>query len=653
MSYSLATSRGINLNMKNAKLVFLIIPLIIISCATKSKDIKKEEIPSAPPVEVAQVSPPQEIKPEEKPPPPISPQPTPEKFVLLNFDDADLRDIITLVSDVTGLNFIIAPGVTAKITIYSTKKIPASELFSIVESILEVNGLAVVKSENFYIIVPKGREPSLINSTRIRIFNPKNVDVRTLSRELMNIINTITFGREGISLIPLERLNELIIFSPNEKFLKTIEEWAKKLDEEIVPRGLTTFVYPVRNVKVKEIAEVLKAIYETKEGVKPATKPATTTTTIAPKSTQTPQTTQKVEVFETRGTGEIKIVVYEPTNSIVILASFADYKQIVETIKMLDVYPRQVLIEVLIAEVTLTDETRFGIQWSLLSQGKANVFGETHTFEGLSQFRHGTSLYSVEESPLPPSISGGLTPATGGYSYLLYEAGRLTAMLHALATEGKVNVLSSPHLLVKDNQEASIDIGSEVPISTGVTQQVTGAQTPLSQSIQYKTVGVKLKMKPVINDEGTVVLDITQEVSEQSTDVNVGGLSYPSFSKREAKTAIVVSHSQSIVIGGIMREISKRDYEGIPLLSKIPLIGNLFRYTVNKNEKTELIILLTPHVIENKIDVDVITQKFKEKVKDLKKPLRKLEKEEEKRKMEKKEKEEEKKDKKEESQPSE
>lgn len=653
MSYSLATSRGINLNMKNAKLVFLIIPLIIISCATKSKDIKKEEIPSAPPVEVAQVSPPQEIKPEEKPPPPISPQPTPEKFVLLNFDDADLRDIITLVSDVTGLNFIIAPGVTAKITIYSTKKIPASELFSIVESILEVNGLAVVKSENFYIIVPKGREPSLINSTRIRIFNPKNVDVRTLSRELMNIINTITFGREGISLIPLERLNELIIFSPNEKFLKTIEEWAKKLDEEIVPRGLTTFVYPVRNVKVKEIAEVLKAIYETKEGVKPATKPATPTPTIAPKSTQTPQTTQKVEVFETRGTGEIKIVVYEPTNSIVILASFADYKQIVETIKMLDVYPRQVLIEVLIAEVTLTDETRFGIQWSLLSQGKANVFGETHTFEGLSQFRPGTSLYSVEESPLPPSISGGLTPAIGGYSYLLYEAGRLTAMLHALATEGKVNVLSSPHLLVKDNQEASIDIGSEVPISTGVTQQVTGAQTPLSQSIQYKTVGVKLKMKPVINDEGTVVLDITQEVSEQSTDVNVGGLSYPSFSKREAKTAIVVSHSQSIVIGGIMKEISKRDYEGIPLLSKIPLIGNLFRYTVNKNEKTELIILLTPHVIENKIDVDVITQKFKEKVKDLKKPLRKLEKEEEKRKMEKKEKEEEKKDKKEESQPSE
>jgi len=723
---------------RKIKFLFLIILFFIISCATKAKEVKKEEAPPPPVVAEAEPSPP-EIKPlqEPSPPPPPPavappPAPTPEKkenFILLNFDDADLKDIISLVSEAAGVNFIIAPGLSARITIHSTKKIPASELFPIFESILEMNGLAAVKSGEFYKIVsgpsarqkaveiykggdistipaedrlitqilpvefipvseavtllqpmvspmgmitPNSRNNLLIitdvasnirrlieilkevdvsafESTRVRLFTPNNVDVKTLSKELTDILNALALGKEGISLIPIERLNKLIIFSPSEKFLKTIEEWAKKLDEEVAPSGLTTFVYPVQNVKAKEIADVLKAIYETKEGAKPIT--PTPTPTPAPRPTtaptptragvspaQVPTPTPRKEVTEGRAVGEIKIVVYEPTNSLVILASAGDYKQIVETIKKLDIFPQQVLIEVLIAEVSLTESTRFGIQWSLLSQDKVKAFGETHTFEGLSQFRPGTSLYGKETTPLPPSISGGLAPAIGGgYSYLLYEAGRLTAMLHALATEGRVNVLSSPHLLVKDNQEASIDVGSEVPTSTGVVQQVTGAQAPLAQNIQYKTIGVKLKMKPVINAEKTVVLDITQEVSEQAASIEVGGLKYPSFSKREAKTSIVVGDGQSIIIGGIMRETKKKDYEGIPILSKIPLLGYLFRYTTSNIDKTELIMILTPHVVASKTDADLITQEFKERVKELKKPLKRIQKEEEKRKKEKEE----------------
>lgn len=730
--------------MKYFKFLILNLAFIFLltSCATKAKEVKKEEFPPAPPAVVAQLSPPPPaIKPEEKkpevkpvpPPTPAPPQaPTPEKkenFILLNFDDADLKDIISLVSEATGDNFIIASGISARITIHSAKKIPASELFPIFESILEMNGLAAVKSGHFYKIVQgpaarqkaleiqKGRDTATIpaedklmtqivpiefipmseavtllqpmvspigaitqnarnnlliitdvasnirrlieilkevdvsafESTRIRLFAPKNVDVKTLSKELTDILNALVLSKEGISLIPLERLNKLIIFSPSEKFLKTIEEWAKKLDEDIAPSGLTTYVYPVQNVKAKEIADVLKTIYETKEGVKPVA----LTPTPTPRPTPTPTTPRpgaapvpvpspapKVEVMEGRAVGEIKIVVYEPTNSLVILASPGDYKQIVETVKKLDIFPQQVLIEVLIAEVSLTEATRFGIQWSLLSQDRAKAFGETHTFEGLSQTR--SSQFPTSDTKIGSTPLITTTPATtaSGYSYLLYEAGRLTAMLHALASEGKVNVLSSPHLLVKDNQEASIDVGSEVPTSTGVTQQVTGAQTPLSQNIQYKTIGVKLKMKPVINAERTVVLDITQEVSEQAEDVNVGGLTYPSFSKREAKTYIIVGDGQSIIIGGIMREKNDKNYEGIPLLSKIPLLGYLFRYTVTKTAKTELIMLLTPHVVGSKTEADLITQEFKEKVKEIKKPLRRLEKEKEQRKIEKKEREE-------------
>lgn len=710
---------------------FLILNLAVIfffaSCATKAKEVKKEEVPPAPPVEVAQElpPPPPEIKPEVRPVPPPTPasQPAPapekkESFILLNFDDADLKDIISLVTEATGENFIIAPGVTARITINSSKKIPASELFPIFESILEMNGLAAVKSGLFYKIVPgaaarqkaieiqKGRDLSAIpaedrlitqivpvesipvseavtvlqpmvsplgvivpntrnnlliitdvasnirrlveilkeidvsafENTRVRLIAPKNVDVKTLAKELADILNALALGREGINLIPLERLNKLLVFSPSEKSLKNIEDWARKLDEEIAPSGLTTFVYPVQNVKAKEIAEVLKTIYESKEGAKPVTTTPAPTPRPAPtrparpgaRATTTPAPVPTpITIAEGRAGGEIKIVVYEPTNSLVILASPGDYKQIVDTIKKLDIFPQQVLIEVLIAEVSLDESTRLGLQWSLFNQDTAYFRGEKHTFEGLSQMRSSTfpaptTATNIGSSPL---ITAFPSTTAAGYSYLLYEAGRLTAMLHALAAEGMVNVLSSPHLLVRDNQEANINVGSEVPTSTGVTQQVTGAQTPLSQNIQYKTIGVKLKMKPVINAEKTVVLDISQEVSEQAADVNVGGLTYPSFSKREAKTSIVVSDGQSIIIGGIMREKNTKSYEGIPLLSKIPLLGYLFRYTTDAVSKTELVILLTPHVVSNKTEADRITSDFKERIKELKKPLRQHEEE--------------------------
>jgi general secretion pathway protein D len=713
--------------MKNFKFLILNFAFIffIVSCASKTKEIKKEETPPAPPVKVAQVSPPPpEIKPAEKPSPPAPipapapvpvPAPPPEKkenFILLNFDEADLKDIISLVSEAIGVNFIIAPGTSGRITIHSTKKIPSTELFPIFQSILEMNGLAAVKSGEFYKIVPgpaarqkaleiyKGRDLATIptedklltqlvpvefipvseavtllqpmvspigvitpntrnnlliitdvasnirrlieilmevdvsafEGTRIRLFTPQNVDVKTLHKELTDILTALALGKEGISFIPLERLNKLIIFSPSEKFLQTVEEWAKKLDEEVAPRGITAFVYPIQNVKAKEIAEVLKTIYETKEGVRPVTPtptPTPTPITRPPTPTPTPRPTTPtptpMPTIEGRPVGEIKIVVYEPTNSLVILASPADYKQIVETIKKLDVYPQQVLIETLIAEVALDETTQFGIQWKILSQDKVKLWGETHTFEGT------TAL----------NIGEGIGLSTSGLSYLLYEAGRVTAAIHALATEGKVNVLSSPHIVVRDNEEAKINIGTEEPIATRFTQVTIGTTQQTLPEIQYRTTGVILTVKPQINEMKAVVLDITQEVSEVGPAREIAGAGkFPSFTKREAKTTITAEDKQTIVIGGLIREIKSKDYEGIPILSDIPLLGYLFRYTTDIIKKTELIILMTPHVVTSKDEADLITQEFKEKVKTLKKPLRKIEKEQENREREEREREE-------------
>lgn len=613
-------------------------------------------------------------------------KPKEENYIILNFDNANLRDVINTISSITGENFILSPGLEARITIHSAGRIPRSEVLSVFESILEVNNMALVKSGRFYKIVSgpttkqkpievrKGKKAELVpygdrpitqvipveyvpvgelssllqpmlssfgslipnprnnllivndiasnikrflmvlkevdvnafQNTRMGFFQPKYSDVKTLAEELTEIINALNLGREGtVVMVPIERINSLIVFSSSPSLLKTVEGWFKKLDEEITA-DQKIFVYPVQNVEAESIADILKAIY--KEDA------AETKRTIPPRTPSKPKKrAQRLQVpASVRPEFRIEIVTFEPTNSLVILAPPGMYREITEIIKKLDVYPKEVLIEVVIAEATLEDTDQLGIQWSLLHG--VHIEGDTGFTEHIQARSSEAPSYS-----LPPTL-GGTTEATG-LSYLLYKPDRLVAMLHALASRGKVNILSSPRLLVRDQEEATIEVGSEIPTSTSTTQTAdTTTTSTLTQNIEYKTVGIKLKIKPTINDERTVVLDIEQEVSDQLTNVTVGqeGYSYPAFSTRKTQTSVVVPDKQGIVIAGIMKERKGKSYQGIPILSSIPILGYLFRYTVNTTTKTELIVVLTPHVITNRTEADVLTMEFMEKLKEVK-----------------------------------
>jgi general secretion pathway protein D len=192
--------------------------------------------------------------------------------------------------------------------------------------------------------------------------------------------------------------------------------------------------------------------------------------------------------------------------------------------------------------------------------------------------------------------------------------------------DSRAKILAAPHILVSDNQEASIQVGSQVPLATSTTSYVTTATgtaettSPITSTIQYKDIGIILKVKPQINDSGLVSLELSQEVSSTGDNVVIGGQAFASINKTEALTNLVAQDGETIIIGGLIREDVTKSKDGIPFLSKIPLLGNLFSSVTDNKTRTELIILITPHVVRNEREaVDVTTDyldKFQDGTKD-------------------------------------
>jgi general secretion pathway protein D len=177
-----------------------------------------------------------------------------------------------------------------------------------------------------------------------------------------------------------------------------------------------------------------------------------------------------------------------------------------------------------------------------------------------------------------------------------------------------VNILSSPHILASDNKEAKIDVSSEIPVGSTEYKYTSGEEPVFETTIEYRDTGVMLSVTPHINERGLVTMDINQEVSEKGDDFQVAGKWYPSFDKRIIQTTLTVKHGQSIVIGGLIRDKGEEGVAGAPCLINIPVVQYLVGTESESTEKTELIILITPHVIVSLDDVDVVTEEFKSKV---------------------------------------
>ncbi len=374
------------------------------------------------------------------------------------------------------------------------------------------------------------------------------------------------------------------------------------------------FVYPLQNTKAKHIASLLQSIFTGAAAPSapgrfiPEAPPAGPGAAPAPSATA-PKTGGTGFSAGTGGlvSKETKVYADEITNSLVVLASPDDYKFIEETIKKLDTPPRQVMIEVLIAEVTLTKEFQFGLEWVLSNSLKIQAKPFKRPIDLNGQTGQNSNLLNA-------------TPLASGYSGFSYAAtdvaGNVKALLNTLASNDLVTVLASPHIIAADNLEAKIQIGNQVPIATSQMTNVASSTTngSILSTIQYQDVGTILKVKPQINESGVVALEVSQEVSDYSSQTVLGTQQFI-FTKRAAETNVVANDGQTIVIGGLIQDNRAKNRSGIPFLSSIPVLGYLFGSNDNTSTKTEIIVLLTPHVIRNQQEAGRVTTDYLNRLK--------------------------------------
>lgn len=402
----------------------------------------------------------------------------------------------------------------------------------------------------------------------------------------------------GILLIPIKPLGSILVVAPDEKSLSYLLHWKERLDtpaaagEEERP-----FVYTPKYTKASDLVKSIKNLYgimptpgaTPTPGVTPT--PGATPTPAAPTRTPIPPTTAPATARAAPTT--LKISPDDHKNLIMVVTSPAEYKNILNLLMELDVPPRQVLIEATVAELTLRDELKYGLEW----------FFRNKMLKGDSTLQ---TLFSV------PTGGPGLV-----YQFIS-DSGKFNVAINAFALDDKVNILSTPRLMVLDNQEATIQVGTDIPIITGeVTAADVSQSVPsIMRNIQYRNTGVILRVKPTINTEGLLTLNISQEVSEMGS--NPPGINSPTILMRRINTTVVASQGETIVLGGLISESKGFTVSKIPLLGDIPLLGMLFKTTSKDDKKTELIIFLKPTIITNIDQAAKITNDLKKELKWLK-----------------------------------
>jgi general secretion pathway protein D len=396
-----------------------------------------------------------------------------------------------------------------------------------------------------------------------------------------------------VRFVPIERLNSVLAISAQPHTLDQVQEWMGRLDRSGNLADQSFHVISLQNRSAKEVAELLRATLSDSEqstestgagGVRPGLTPVVTEAGASETNTQG----LTVEVMPvTSPTGKpIRIQADESNNSLVMLATAEEFQLLQQVVTLLDVTPNQVMLEATIAEVTLRDDLSYGLNWFLESGEFDLTFSTADTGAIASSFPGFSALFTGND-------------------------GR--AVLSAVASVTDVKVLSSPTLMVLDNRTATLQVGDQVPIVTQTAVSTLDPNAPIVNQVELRDTGVILKVTPRVNEGGRVMLDIEQEVSDVVQTLT-SGIDSPTIQQRKIKTSVAVDNGSTIALGGLIRDRVTEGATKIPLLGDIPGIGELFRSSTKKNERTELIVLITPRVVGGAEDASRVTQELRDKM---------------------------------------
>ena len=404
--------------------------------------------------------------------------------------------------------------------------------------------------------------------------------------------------------IPVESANALLVVSPQESYLKQMQSWISRLDlaEASGTSAQRLFVYRVRHGDAVNLADVLTQLFSGGDGGSGAGRsiggvaPGLRQSSIGGDGTggdvggtaQLRPTSSTLEL-----SSEVSVVADAVNNSLLVRSSPRDYKKILDALKQLDIVPLQVLVEATIVEIRLTGNLRYGVQWS---------------FTGAKGGGY--------ESQWDLAGAGGAPSKTfPGFNWsVVLQPDTIRATLSALAEDDLVNVLSSPSVMVMDNQTAKIQVGQQVPIATTQQQGLTATDRVINQ-IEYRDTGVMLSVKPRVTPGGLVQMEIEQEVS--TVEAESGTLNSPTFRTRNITSNVAVRSNQAVVLGGLIQDAREDGKSGVPGLYRAPIIGPLFGETSKRANRTELVVVLTPRVIASDSDIETVTRDFRDKVKNL------------------------------------
>jgi general secretion pathway protein D len=648
-----------------------------------------------------------EVSPLQKPPPP------PGSAVTLNFEGADIREVVrNILGDILNESYTIDPAVGGTVTIRTTSGIPRESLHATMEMILRMNGATMTREGSVWKILPAAAaargnvtpqlggsarplpagysvqivplhyvgvrqmaallEPFVKDQTTVRVddlrnflilagteqelrhlyetidmfdvnwlagmsvglFTLQSAEVKSLMADLDKALGTPDKSPlSGIlKIIPIERMNALLVVTPQPEYLDEAKKWIERLDRAGGEgTAIRFYVYQVQNGRAERIAPLLQQAFtgritqpappDRPPQVAPGTPSGTIvsppsfmaqpsipvqnpsqtvvsqtqTTSAAPGTTQS--TIQRA-LSAADGIGvvrNVQVVADKDNNTILTVATPVEYAVIEAALKKLDLPQRQVAIEVTIAEITLTDQLQFGVEW-LFKGGAPSGRGSGGLFNTTSPFNPAVPIATAAASTTPLGLA-----LSTGFNYLLNNAnfpGGVQAALHLLDTYGNAKVISNPHLAALDNQKATIKVGNRIPINQQTL--VGGTTNAVTTTAQYIDTGVLVQVTPHINAGGLVTLEVDAEVSTPGTTSDPNAA--PPINTRSVQTLLAVPTGQTMVMGGLITENSQNNSAGLPGLARIPILGGLFGNQTLQKDRTELILFITPRVVENEAD---------------------------------------------------